>query len=317
MSKKMIIVFVLLFLSLISTSMRGGTTNYPGNIEEFPVLKGEYLGQKAPGLTPEMFAPGIISTKKFEFSGVFSPDGKEFYFTRRIWLKNVLENTIFVTKIVDGQWAEPQVAPFSGKYFDFEPIITPDGKRFYFGTARPFKGQAQPGYVHQWFFEKTEKGWANPKPMGPPFDSKSVMYPTATKKGTLYYTRVTEKSLSVYRSPKKNGQYQPPEKLSTETVNLFPYNAHPFIAPDESYLIFDGKPDLDMNTRADLYICFRNKDGSWTKAKNMGNIINTADEEMCAYVSPDRKYLFFSRLSQHNSDIYWIDAKIIENLKIK
>ncbi len=284
---------------------------------QFPVLTGEYLGQKTPGLTPEKFAPGIISTRSFEFSGSFSPDGKEFYFTRRVWLKDVLENTIIVTREIDGQWTEPKIAPFSGKYFDFEPHITPDGKRLYFGTARPFKGYGPPILVHTWFFEKTDKGWANPKPLGPPFDSKSVLYPTHTKDETIYFTKVSRKSLKIYRSEKKNGQYQTPVKLSEETVNLFPYNAHPFIAYDESYLIFDGKPDLDMKTRAHLYICFRKEDGSWTKAKNMGKKINTTSEEMCAYVTPDGKYLFFTRHAGNEGNLYWVDAKIIEELREK
>jgi len=30
--------------------------------DEFPILKGRYLGQKPPGMTPEVFAPGIVST---------------------------------------------------------------------------------------------------------------------------------------------------------------------------------------------------------------------------------------------------------------
>ena len=31
------------------------------NKKSFPVLRGPYLGQKAPGMTAELFAPGIIS----------------------------------------------------------------------------------------------------------------------------------------------------------------------------------------------------------------------------------------------------------------
>ena len=30
--------------------------------EDFPVLKGPYLGQTPPGIEPEIFAPGLIST---------------------------------------------------------------------------------------------------------------------------------------------------------------------------------------------------------------------------------------------------------------
>ena len=50
------------------------------NNSDFPVLKGPYLGQKPPGMTPEVFAPGIISTEHKEHSTLaFSPDGTEIF----------------------------------------------------------------------------------------------------------------------------------------------------------------------------------------------------------------------------------------------
>lgn len=48
--------------------------------DDSAVLKGPYLGQKSPGMTPEIFAPGIVSTKACELHGAFSPDGEEFFF---------------------------------------------------------------------------------------------------------------------------------------------------------------------------------------------------------------------------------------------
>src|ERR687892_603831 len=41
-----------------------------------------YVGQPVPGLTPERFAPGLVSTEAIELNGVFSPAQREFYFTR-------------------------------------------------------------------------------------------------------------------------------------------------------------------------------------------------------------------------------------------
>lgn len=41
-----------------------------------------YFDQTPPGLKPEKFAPGIISTDEDEQNGIFSPDGKEFCFTK-------------------------------------------------------------------------------------------------------------------------------------------------------------------------------------------------------------------------------------------
>ncbi|MFX1513426.1 MAG: hypothetical protein ACFFCQ_12635, partial [Promethearchaeota archaeon] len=46
------------------------------------VLYGEYLGLTPPKITPEIFAPGIISTHHHEHSfPTFSPDGREVYWS--------------------------------------------------------------------------------------------------------------------------------------------------------------------------------------------------------------------------------------------
>ncbi len=95
------------------------------------------------------------------------------------------------------------------------------------------------------------------------------------------------------------------------------YNAHPFIAPDDSYLIWDSERDGGYG-RSDLYISFRQQDGSWGAAINMGDKINTALEDGFPNVTPDGKYLFFGRqVSPGNSDIFWVDAQIIETLRPK
>ncbi|MBE0664402.1 MAG: hypothetical protein IH584_01170 [Candidatus Aminicenantes bacterium] len=49
--------------------------NVSAQQKEFPKLTGPYLGQKPPGTTPELFAPGIVSTGLNELNSVFSPDG--------------------------------------------------------------------------------------------------------------------------------------------------------------------------------------------------------------------------------------------------
>lgn len=47
------------------------------------VARGPYLGQKPPGKTPTIFAPGIISIADFaEIRIAFSPDGSECFFSR-------------------------------------------------------------------------------------------------------------------------------------------------------------------------------------------------------------------------------------------
>jgi hypothetical protein len=66
----------------------------------------------------------------------------------------------------------------------------------------------------------------------------------------------------------------------------------------------------------DLWICFRNVDGSWTKPANMGPEINTAVDEYGPRVAPDGKYLFFTRKTGRKTmDIFWVSSRIIEEMK--
>ncbi len=260
----------------------------------FIVPEGRYFGQKPPGLEPEIFAPGIISTDGYEFAITFSPGGKELYFTRAGGEKNYPTNYLMVCRYEDNRWTEPEIASFSGEYFDFESHISPNGNRLYFGSQRP-KPQGIKAEGDIWLLEKTDHGWGEPKFLDAPVNNGFAMYVTSAKNGNLYYTGVD----GLYRSIYKNGKYSEPEKLKDENGEYFS-GAHPFIAPDESYLIFDSGPGL--------MISFQTKDGTWTNAKKMGIIPN-----MCPSVSPDGKYLFFAR----HGNIVWVDAKIIEILKPK
>ena len=73
--------------------------------------------------------------------------------------------------------------------------------------------------------------------------------------------------------------------------------------------------------KADSYISFRQQDGSWGAAINLGNKINTDAWDAGASVTPDGKYLFFNRNmgsdNYENVDIFWVDAQIIETLRPK
>ncbi len=278
---------------------------------KFPELEGDYLGQEEPGLTPIIFAPGIVSTDGAEFAGTFSPDGSSFYFTRSGGEEKLKTNTIMVTYRLkeNGRWTEPMVASFSGKDFDFEPFITPGGKTLYFGSMRAMtEEEGKQNSLNQWLMQKTPTGWTEPKPLGPPFLNRLAIYVTAAKNGNIYFSGKEGIYVSRLEKEGTSSRYSEPELLSMETVNVFSYSAHPFIAPDESYLIFDAHP---YGLNSDLFICFKKKNGTWKRAQKLDKGVNTEETEMCPSISPDGKYLFFAR----TKNIYWVNAGIIKNFK--
>jgi len=268
-----------------------------------PIPDGPYLGQTPPGSAPEPFAPGIVTTTGWEYGAVFTPDMKEFYFLRNNAETDKHELVVFQNK--NNQWHQAGVSPRQG-----QPIIAPDGKTMHLG--RRYK-------------ERTEAGWSDRKSLGAPFEDIFIMRLSASSKGTYFFDEVVEDGEGGYddapiqSSQLVDGKYDDPKPLSKE-INSGKQNSHPFIAPDESYLIWDSQRDEGYGD-ADIYISFKSQDGSWGKAINMGDKINTDAWDAAASVTPDGKYLFFNRNvgsdEYDNVDIFWVDAQIIEDLRPK
>ncbi len=268
------------------------------------------FSDQIPTDTPLIFGEGFISTDDFEFAITFSPDMDELFFTRRKWEE---DNKVYSMKLLDGKWSEPEVAfftPTSG--WDFEPHINPEGDLLYFGSTRPLSDSVERSGLHQWVSKKLSRGWSQPVVLEKPFVDRFVMYLTSSENGNLYFTS-REESVGggIFYSAREDGQYTSVNRMEKE-IN-FPSGesiAHPYIAPDESYIIYDGKSSSGFGG-CDLYISF-NKDGTWTEAINLGPEINTDQCEMCASVSPDGKYLFFHRGVytedvEEIGNIYWVD----------
>lgn len=265
--------------------------------DELPVLKGPYLGQKPPGLIPEAFAPGIVTTEHYEFSGVFTPDLKEFYLIRGGGKYEKPTFIVFQNK--NDRWHESVISPWAG-----QPFIAPDGKTMYLGRR---------------YMERAEAGWSEVKSLGAPFNDMPIMRLTASAKGTYFFDEFKpDFTGSIRYSRLVNGKREEPKLLGKEINSGKSF--HPFIAPDESYIIFDGKRE-DGYGDSDIYISFRAKDGSWGTPINLGDKINTEAWEASASVTPDGKYLFFNRNmskdNHENVDIFWVDAQFIETLRPK
>jgi hypothetical protein len=89
-----------------------------------------YMDQKAPGMVPEIFAPGIICLEnRYEQYATFTPDGNEFCFsvTNSSWSGS----SAFYVKQEQGQWTEPRLADFVDHSDVWCPHFSPDGEGFY------------------------------------------------------------------------------------------------------------------------------------------------------------------------------------------
>jgi len=276
---------------------------------DFPVLKGPYLGQKPPGMTPKIFAPGIISTSEYtELGCTFSPDGKEFYFTRYTPDRN-----IWVCRLKDEVWQKPEPASFNSDYREISPHITADGNMLFFGSTRPHpQRRGDPKDWSMWVSMRYSNEWGEPHYIG------TGIYVTSSKTGNIYLNYFAKGDAVIGQTKFVKGGFSEIKTLEGDMNS--PYlDIHPCIAPDESYIIFESnRPGSHRGENTfDLYICYKIENGTWSKAINIGKVLETKAGSTLPYISPDGKYLFYNSISDtgKNSDIFWVDAKIIEELK--
>ena len=270
-----------------------------------PTFENAYLGQKPPGLTPIPFAPGMVSTEIYEYDGAFAHDMKAFYFIRRGEENKTSAFYEYKYNETSGNWEKSEIAsPWIGR-----PVISPDGETMHLGDR---------------YLKRTESGWSELQNLEPPTisnDSMYIMRLSASANGTYYFDTYKENDsmFPIRYSRLINGKHEEPKALP-KAINTGSFLSHPFIAPDESYLLFDAKREGGFGD-SDIYISFKQKDGTWGNGINLGDKINTRAWEASASITPDGKYLFFSRNvgsdAYENVDIFWVDAKIIDSLRPK
>lgn len=271
-----------------------------------------YLSQNPPGLTPVLFAPEIFDNNQgYHSPVVFTSD-----FSEAVWSPMEQHKSIICSHYKDDNWTTPKKLDFKLTRGTGDATFWPDGSRIYFSTFNPPYPDA-PEKERIWFAERTATGWSEPQLI----DEVVLAHPThwtfsfAANKN-LYFTSEMPNvrgEQDIYMAVYDGEKYLAPVDLG-EAINSDGKELAPFIARDESYLIFT-RVGADTK-KADLYISFKDNDRNWTKGKSMGDKINSDANDLCASVTPDGKYLFF--ISQKNglmNKIYWVDASIIDSLR--
>lgn len=281
--------------------------------DEFPVLKGPYLGQKPPGLAPELFSPGVISSDINEHSpAAFSPDGKEVYWA----VTDGRMMTIKYMKQENGRWMAPQIAPFAEGLECSSPVFSADGKKLFFSTQDRSKNWE----ITLWFVKKTGSGWSERQKVTSIVNTGDLGYQVSlTKNETLYFGSARAGGFGqedVYCSRLVNGNYTAPENLGS-SINSESIEASVFVAPDESYLLFTRIRMENREPDINFFVSFRKKDSTWTQAVDVSAKLDAKSSAFWIGVSPDGKYIFFVKRKGRASDMYWVSSKILDEFKPK
>jgi len=254
-----------------------------------------YMGQEPPGLQPRVFAPGLLGIpNRIENDICLSKDGRECYFTSRTAGWTVYE--IMVTRYENGQWTAPVRASFSDSR-SLGPCLADDDQTIYFGRSQDL-----------WRARRTSQGWSQPEIMAAPVSSPQADYTAyMSTLGNLWTCSWRTGGLGgcdVWRVSFADGQFR--EAINLSSLNAPANECSPMPGPDEKYVVFNSDRPGGFGS-GDLYISFADGQGGWTAPRNLGPTINSSRSEWGPCLSPDHKYLFFSRDdTAGDSSLYWV-----------
>lgn len=226
----------------------------------------------------------------------FTPDGNTVFFDR----SEGKHKTIMVTHKVDGRWSQPQVASFSGRWYDQDPSLSPDGSYIVFSSDRPLasggkrlvrdvNGKAYHG-ANLWKVEREGDHWSAPTWLGAAVNQSSFLVsPSVAADGTLYFIqRGGDNAMHIYRSRLQGGKYLAPAAVRLGDPAVSTHD--PAIAPDQSFIVFGyGKTVAGLGR---LKIAFR-EGTHWGQPVDLGEAVNGVGP-WGSHVLPDGHTLTFT-----------------------
>jgi len=244
-----------------------------------------YLGQTPPGTTAELFTPGIVSTEAVELNSVFSPDGREFFFTRLIdgpdetgeypgKTRSIMHHMVYE----NGAWSEARPLRLFADpphTWTADMADSRDGQFLYFMGPHPVDAEGERSGLDLWVSRKTDDGWSIAEPLPEPVNTTAdEPYCSVVADGSLYFTwnrpgEYPEGYFPLFHAQRlADGGFADPVDAWPELSADFGDTS---VAPDESYMILSGwLSDEIVPGIWDLYVSFRDSEGDWGGADQSG-----------------------------------------------
>jgi hypothetical protein len=280
-------------------------------------LLGSYIGQTPPVNTPLKFAPNssylASSSWWWRSAPAFSPNGDEMYFTRFFYGNQSHE--IWCTKIANGKWTEPQKVQFSTTNYDSDVQFLESNDTIYFYSRR----------ADDFIFKttRTPAGWSEPVALSipKPLNSGLITSYAIVNSKTIYFamlegTGYNWASADIYITRYIDGQYTQPENIGSPISIANVGESVAYVDPSERFIVFSSTKSGGYGSY-DLYISYKNEDGTWRDPVNLGTKVNSSSEEDKLTITPDGKYVFFTTMKPGDRSYspYWVDAGFLNQIK--
>jgi OmpA-OmpF porin, OOP family len=194
----------------------------------------------------------------------------------------------------------------NSEYSELNPLLSPDGKTLYFSRKN------HPGNIGGvndkediWYSELDSSGhWMIAKNMGPKFNNESPNFvntiQSVTPDGRTAIMVLGNKYLpngkmlaGVSTSSNVGGVWSAPKAMNIKNDYNFNEKANYFLTNNRQTLILSVEREDSQGDR-DLYVSFLGADSIWSEPLNLGDVVNSANEESAPFLAADDKTLYYS-----------------------
>lgn len=186
--------------------------------------------------------------------------------------------------------------PLNSFRLQYFPVLTADGEQILF-TKRDGTGNFDKEDIFVAYSDGNDN-WTNPVSIASTINSQyNEGTCSVTADGNiLIYTSCdapdSEGSCDLYVAYKVNGNWQRPKNMG-KSVNSRSWDSQPSLSADGRILFFSSNRKGGFGGN-DIWYSVRMKDGSWAEAKNLGNTVNTAKDEISPFMFFNNEILFFA-----------------------
>ncbi|MFT4733446.1 MAG: outer membrane protein OmpA-like peptidoglycan-associated protein [Algoriphagus sp.] len=225
----------------------------------------------------------------------------------------LIEGKINLAKDIPEDLQKENLGPvLNSIYGEVAPIITPDGNTLYFTRShhpdniKDSRNNNAEIKQDVWYSNKNaQEKWSSPRNLGRPVNDEDLnAAATASASGDgLFVLNIYNKDGShqsgLSRSSLSDGKWSFPSEVKIEAYDPRsvadgkPPTTEFAISHDEKVLIMglSQRPSFGNN---DLYVSFKQRNGSYSRPLNMGSVLNSADNEGTPFLSADNKTLYFN-----------------------
>ena len=201
---------------------------------------------------------------------------------------------------------EPHTVPgINSPYNEFGASVTADGKLLIFTSRRPSTNQRKytetSDYGDDIFYSLKDSlgNWSEPNAVAPPINTTDDEgAATITADGQTVFFSLCRRpegagDCDIYMSHLEGLSWSKPQNLG-RPFNAREWDAQPSVSADGSTIYFSSRRFGSVEGSEDIWVVYKNPDGTWGLPLNLGETINTNGSERSPFIAADNRTLYFS-----------------------